>query len=155
MNYDKNYFLDQLRNGQDINVMGQHIADAMNAAMADYNAEQEAAREAEAERVAKVELTAKKKALGEEMVDLFREYAALTGNTAMDELEITDEDMDTLVEALDQTFALMGAMKELKVAIDSIPADKVVARNPKVNINTSRAKSDDEVLADFLATILK
>jgi hypothetical protein len=155
MNYDKNYFLDQLRNGQDINVMGQHIADAMNAAMADYNAEQEAARKAEADRVAKVELAAKKKDLGLQMVDLFREYAALTGNTAMDEMEITDEDMDTLVEALDQTFALMGAMKELKVAIDSIPADKIVARNPKININTSRAKSDDEVLADFLATILK
>ena len=155
MNYDKNYFLDQLRNGQDINTMGQHIADAMNAAIADFNAEQEAARKAEAERVAKVELTAKKKDLGLQMVDLFREYAALTGNTAMDEMEITDDDMDTLVEALDQTFALMGAMKELKVAIDSIPADKVVARNPKANINISRAKSDDEVLADFLATILK
>jgi hypothetical protein len=155
MNYDKNYFLDQLRNGQDINVMGQHIADAMNAAMADYNAEQEAARKAEADRVAKVELTARKKDLGLQMVDLFREYAALTGNTVMDEMEITDDDMDTLVEALDQTFALMGAMKELKVAIDAIPADKIVARNPKVNINTSRAKSDDEVLADFLATILK
>lgn len=155
MNYDKNYFLDQLHNGQDINVMGQHIADAMNAAMADFAAEQEAARKAEAERVAKVELTAKKKAIGEEIVDLFREYAALTGNTAMDEMEITDEDMDTLVEALDQTFALMGAMKELKVAIDSIPADKVVARNPKTRTATIHAKSDDEVLADFLATILK
>ena len=155
MNYDKNYFLDQLRNGQDINVMGQHIADAMNAAMADYNAEQEAARKAEAARVAKVELATKKKNLGLQMVDLFREYAALTGNTSMDEMEITDEDMDTLVEALDQTFALMGAMKELKVAIDSIPADKVVARNPKARTATIHAKSDDEVLADFLATILK
>jgi hypothetical protein len=155
MNYDKNYFLDQLRNGQDINVIGQAMADAMNAAVADYNAELEAAREAEAKRVAKVELTAKKKAIGEEIVDLFREYAALTGNTVMDELEVTDDDLDTLVEALDQTFTLMGAMKDLKVAIDSIPADKIVARNPKVNINTSRAKSDDEVLADFLATILK
>ena len=155
MNYDKNYFLDQLRNGQDINAIGQAMADAMNAAMADYTAEQEAARKAEAERVAKVELAARKKALGIEIVDLFREYAALTGNTAMDEMEITDEDLDTLIEALDQTFALMGAMKELKVAIDSIPADKIVARNPKININTSRAKSDDEVLADFLATILK
>ena len=155
MNYDKNYFLDQLRNGQDINTMGQHIADAMNAAIADYNAEQEAARKAEAERVAKVELAAKKKDLGLQMVDLFREYATLTGNTAMDEMEITDEDMDTLVEALDQTFALMGAMKELKVAIDSIPADKVVAHNPKTRTATIHAKSDDEVLADFLATILK
>ena len=155
MNYDKNYFLDQLRNGQDINAIGQAMADAMNAAMADFAAEQEAARKAEAERVAKVELTAKKKAIGEEIVDLFREYAALTGNTAMDEMEITDDDMDTLVEALDQTFALMGAMKELKVAIDSIPADKVVARNPKTRTATIHAKSDDEALADFLATIMK
>ena len=155
MNYDKNYFLDQLRNGQDISVMGQNIADAMNAAIADFAAEQEAARKAEAERVAKVELVAKKKAIGEEIVDLFREYAALTGNTAMDELEITDEDMDTLVEALDQTFALMGAMKELKVAIDSIPADKVVARNPKTRTATIHAKSDDEALAEFLTQIMK
>ena len=30
MNYDKNYFLDQLRNGQDINTIGQAMADAMN-----------------------------------------------------------------------------------------------------------------------------
>ena len=155
MNYDKNYFLDQLRNGQDINTIGQAMADAMNAAIADYNAEQEAARKAEAERVAKVELAAKKKDLGLQMVDLFREYAALTGNTAMDEMEITDDDLDTLVEALDQTFALMGAMKELKVAIDSIPADKVVARNPKTPTATLHIKSDDEVLADFLAQILK
>ena len=149
MNYDKNYFLDQLRNGQDINDIASSMADAMNAAMADFTAEQEVARKAEAERVAKVELTAKKKDLGLKMVDLFREYAALTGNTAMDEMEITDDDMDTLVEALDQTFALMGAMKELKEAVNSMPVDKV---NPKTRIHT---KSDDEVLADFLATILK
>lgn len=152
MNYDKNYFLDQLRNGQDINDIASSMADAMNAAMADFTVEQEAARKAEAERVAKVELAAKKKDLGLQMVDLFREYAALTGNNVMDEMDITDEDMDTLVEALDQTFALMGAMKELKVAIDSIPADKV---NPKTRTATIHAKSDDEVLADFLAQILK
>lgn len=153
MNYDKNYFLDQLRNGQDINAIGQAMADAMNAAMADYNAEQEAARKAEAERVAKVELTAKKKAIGEELVDLFREYAALTGNTAMDEMEITDNDLDTLVEALDQTFALMGAMKDLKTAIDNLPDEKVPVVHAKVKAN--KGKSDDEVLADFLASILK
>ena len=152
MNYDKNYFLDQLRNGQDINDIASSMADAMNAAMADFTAEQETARKAEAERVAKVELTAKKKDLGLKMVDLFREYAALTGNTAMDEMEITDEDMDTLVEALDQTFALMGAMKELKEAVNSIPADKA---NSKTRTATLHTKSDDEVLADFLATILK
>ena len=155
MVYDKNYFLDQLRNGQDINTMGQAMADAMNAAIADFNAEQEAARKAEADRVAKVELAAKKKDLGLKMVDLFRDYADLTGNTAMDEMEITDDDLDTLIEALDQTFALMGAMKELKAAIDAIPEDKVVARNPKTRTATIHAKSDDEALKEFLAQIMK
>ena len=155
MNYDKNYFLDQLRNGQDINAIGQAMADAMNAAMADYNAEQEAARKAEAARVAKVELAAKKKDVGLRMVDLCREYAALSGNTIMDEMEITDEDLDTLVEALDQTFALMGAMKELKVAIDAIPDDKVPMVHANMQKAKAKAKSDDEVLADFLASILK
>lgn len=151
MVYDKNYFLDQLRNGQDINTMGQAMADAMNAAIADFNAEQEAARKAEAERVAKVELAAKKKDLGLKMVDLFRDYADLTGNTAMDEMEFTDDDLDTLIEALDQTFALMSAMKDLKTAIDSIPEDKV----PMVHTKLQRAKtkSDDEVLRDFIASL--
>ena len=152
MNYDKNYFLDQLRNGQDINDIASSMADAMNAAMADYTAEQEASRKAEAEHVAKVELAARKKELSLKIVDLFREYASLTGNNVMDEMEITDEDMDTLVEALDQTFALMGAMKELKEAVNSMPVDKV---NPKTRTATLHVKSDDEVLADFLATILK
>lgn len=155
MNYDKNYFLDQLRNGQDINAIGQAMADAMNAAMADYNAEQEAARKAEAARVAKVELATKKKDVGLRMVNLCREYAALSGNTIMDEMEITDEDLDTLVEALDQTFALMGAMKELKVAIDAIPDDKVPMVHANMQKAKAKAKSDDEVLADFLASILK
>ena len=151
MVYDKNYFLDQLRNGQDINAMGQAMADAMNAAIADYTAEQKA----EADRVAKVELAAKKKDLGLKMVDLFRDYADLTGNTAMDEMEITDDDLDTLVEALDQTFALMGAMKELKTAIDAIPEDKLVGLNPKKRSATIHAKSDDEALKEFLTQIMK
>lgn len=151
MVYDKNYFLDQLRNGQDINAMGQAMADAMNAAIADYTAEQKA----EAERVAKVELVAKKKDLGLKMVDLFRDYADLTGNTAMDEMEFTDDDLDTLIEALDQTFALMGAMKELKTAIDAIPEDKLVGLNPKKRSATIHAKSDDEALKEFLAQIMK
>ena len=155
MDYDKNYFLNQLRNGQDINSIGQAMADAMNAAMADFTAEQEAARKAEAEKAAQTELVAKKKELSLKMVDLFREYASLTGNTVMDEMDITDEDMDTLVEALDQMFALMGAMKELKNAIEAIPEDKLVGLNPKKRSATIHAKSDDEALKEFLAQIIK
>lgn len=144
---DKNYFLNRLANGENINAIGNEIADMMNAAMAEHAAAQEAARKAEAERVAKVELATKKKDLGIKMIDLFREYAALTGNTVMNELEITEEDLDTLVEALDQTFALMGAMKDLKAAIDAIPDEKVPTVHAKLT------KSDDEILADFIASL--
>lgn len=148
---DKNYFLNRLANGENINAIGNEIADMMNAAMAEHAAAQEAARKAEAERVAKVELATKKKNLGIKMIDLFREYAALTGNTAMDELEITEDDLDTLVEALDQTFALMGAMKDLKAAIDAIPDEKVPTVHAK--LNKAKSKSDDEILADFIASL--
>lgn len=151
MVYDKNYFLDQLRNGQDINTIGQAMADAMNAAMADYTAEQEAVRKAEAEKATKAELAAKKKDLSLKMVDLFRDYAVLTGNTAMDEMEITDDDLDILVKALDQTFALMSAMKDLKVAIDAIPDEKVPTVHAK--LQKAKIKSDDEILADFIASL--
>lgn len=153
MVYDKNYFLDQLRNGQDINTIGQAMADAMNAAMADFAAEQEAARKAEAARVAKVELAAKKKDLGLKMVDLFREYAALTGNTAMDELEIDENDLDMLVQGLDQTFALMGAVKDLKTAIDNLPDEQVPVVHQK--LQKAKTKSDDEILADFIASLAR
>lgn len=147
MDYDKNYFLNQLRNGQDINAMGQAMADAMNAAMADYTAEQKA----ETEKTAQANLVAKKKELSLKMIDLFREYASLTGNTVMDEMDITEDDMNTLVETLDGTFALMGAMKELKNAIEAIPDEKV----PMVHTKLQRAKtkSDDEVLRDFIASL--
>lgn len=148
---DKNYFLNRLANGENINNIGNEIAAMMNEAIAEHEAAKEAARKAEAERVAKVELATRKKDLGVKMIDLFREYAALTGNTAMDELEITEEDLDTLVEALDQTFALMGAMKDLKAAIDAIPDEKVPTVHKKMN--KAKTKSDDEILADFIASL--
>ena len=151
MDYDKNYFLNQLRNGQDINSIGQAMADAMNAAMADYTAEQEAVRKAEAEKAEKANLVAKKKELSLKMVDLFREYASLTGNTFMDEMDITEDDMNTLVETLDGTFALMGAMKELKNAIEAIPDEKVHTVHTK--LQRAKTKSDDEILRDFIASL--
>lgn len=144
---DKDYFLNRLANGENINNIGNEIAAMMNEAIAEH----EAAKKAEAERAAKVELATKKKDLGNKMVDLFREYAALTGNTAMDGLEVTEEDLDTLVEALDQTFALMGAMKELKTAIENIPDEKVPTVHAK--LNKAKTKSDDEILADFIASL--
>ena len=153
MNYDKNYFLDQLRNGQDINTIGQAMADAMNAALADFNAEVEAAREAEAKRVAEATLTAQKRALAEEMTDLVLEYGELVAPGSTIDMELSESDLDLMVKTLDEMFQLMNAVQSLKVAIDSLPDEKVPVIHAKVKANKN--KTDDEVLADFLATILQ
>lgn len=149
MEISKEYFLSRLANGENINDIGNEIADMMNAAVA----EQEAARKAEAAKAAN--LAAQKKAVGLKIVDLFREYATLTGNNAMDGQEVTDADLDVLVEALDQTFTLMSAMKDLKDAINAIPDEKVPMVHAKLNRAKANAKSDDEVLADFIASLAR
>lgn len=149
MEISKEYFLSRLANGENINDIGNEIADMMNAAVA----EQEAARKAEAAKAAN--LAAQKKAVGLKIVDLFREYATLTGNNTMDGQEVTDADLDVLVEALDQTFTLMSAMKDLKDAINAIPDEKVPMVHAKLNRAKANAKSDDEVLADFIASLAR
>lgn len=147
---DKDYFLTRLANGEDINDIGANIADMMNAAMAEHNAKLDAARKAEAERVAKVELLAHKRALAEEMTDLVLEYGELVAPGSTVDMELSEEDLDLMVKTLDEMFQLMSAVKSLKATIDSLPDEKVPVIHTK-----AKPKSDDEALADFLATIFQ
>ena len=142
---DKDYFLTRLANGEDINDIGANIADMMNAAMAEHNAKLDAARKAEAKRAAEAELLAHKRALAEEMTDLVLEYGELVEPGSTVDMELSEEDLDLMVKTLDEMFQLMSAVKTLKVAIDSIDENKPVAK----------VKSDDEALADFLASIFQ
>ena len=150
---DKDYFLTRLANGEDINDIGNDIADMMNAAIAEHTAAQEAAREAEAKRVAEVELLAHKRALAEEMTDLVLEYGELVNPGSTVDMELSEEDLDLMVKTLDEMFQLMSAVKTLKVAIDNLPDE---ALKPATNIvKNKKVKTDDEALADFLATIFQ
>ena len=150
---DKNYFLTRLANGEDINDIGNDIADMMNAAIAEHTAAQEAAREAEAKRAAEVELLAHKRALAEEMTDLVLEYGELVEPGSTVDMELSEEDLDLMVKTLDEMFQLMSAVKTLKVAIDNLPDE---ALKPATNIvKNKKVKTDDEALADFLATIFQ
>ena len=138
---DKNYFLDRLANGEDMDVIGQEMAAMMNAAMTEYNAN----LEAEAKRQAEVEKEQAKRELMEELVEIIQELAILEGMDP-DDLQVTDEDMDQLVEAFTEMFA---AMRDLKKLFASIDTDKVAA--PKVRKATINVKpSDDQILADFI-----
>ena len=150
---DKDYFLTRLANGEDINDIGANIADMMNAAMAEHNAKLDAARKAEAKRVAEVELLAHKRALAEEMTDLALEYGELVEPGSTVDMELSEEDLDLMVKTLDEMFQLMSAVKTLKATIDNLPDEKVPIVHAKVKAN--KDKSDDEALADFLATIFQ
>ena len=138
---DKNYFLNRLANGEDMDVIGQEMAAMMNAAMAEHNAN----LEAEAKRQAEVEKEHAKRELIEEMVEIVQELAILEGMDP-DELQVTDEDVEQLVAAFTEMF---GAMRELKKMFASIDTDKVAA--PKVRTATINVKpTDDQILADFI-----
>ena len=140
---DKNYFLARLANGEDMNAIGQEMADMMNAAMAEYNAnlEAEAAKQAEAEK------EAAKRDLMEELVEIIQELAILEGMDP-DDLQVSDEDMDQLVAAFTEMFA---AMRDLKKMLAGLDAPKAVAHAPKVRKATINVKpSDDQILADFI-----
>ena len=140
---DKNYFLNRLANGEDMDTIGQEVAAMMNAAMTEHNAN----LEAEAKRQAEVEKEAAKRDLVEEMVDIIKELAILEGMDP-EEVTLSDKEMDQLVEAFSGMFA---AMRDLKKMFASLDTDKVVANAPKTRKAVINVKpSDDQILADFI-----
>lgn len=140
---DKNYFLNRLANGEDMDTIGNELAAMMTDAMNEHNAN----LEAEAKRQAEVEKEATKRGLVEEMVDIIKELAILEGMEP-EEVTLSDEEMDQLVEAFSGMFA---AMRDLKKMFASLDTDKVVAHAPKARKATIDVKpSDEQILADFI-----
>lgn len=140
---DKNYFLNRLANGEDMDTIGQEVAAMMNAAMVEHNAN----LEAEAKRQAEVEKEQAKRDLIEEMVDIIKELAILEGMEP-EEVTLSDEEMDQLVAAFTDMFA---AMRDLKKMFASLDTDKVIAHAPKTRKATIDVKpSDEQILADFI-----
>lgn len=140
---DKNYFLNRLANGEDMDTIGNELAAMMTDAMNEHNAN----LEAEAKRQAEVEKEAAKRGLVEEMVDIIKELAILEGMEP-EEVTLSDEEMDQLVAAFTDMFA---AMRDLKKMFASLDTDKVMAHAPKARKATIEVKpSDEQILADFI-----
>ena len=139
--FDKNYFLTRMRNGESIDQIGQSIADMMNEAVDAYEAEQAAAEKAQAKRDVMIRLT-----------DCIQEYAKLEGHGDLD-LSLTDEDIEVLTESLTQMFNTLSALKEFEASLSvtrSAPKSTPVFVKPA----SKTAKSDDEVLNDFIKSLL-
>ena len=146
MIYDKNYFLDQLRNGTSMDDMGQALANAMNEAQTAYAAEL-TVKEKEAEAAAMAQT---KRDMALDLVDIIRDYGRLVAPEAADILdEVDDEDIDAMVATLDEMFHMMTAMAQLKANLE-----KTYTQIPECKPIAKRAKSDDEVLAKFIASLM-
>ena len=130
---NKDYFMNRLANGENIDAIGEEIAAMMTAALAEHNAKVEAEKAMKA--AAEAEKEAAKRELIEEMVEIVQELAILEGMDP-DELKVTEEDMEQLIAAFTEMFA---AMRELKNLFAAAPKAKVV----------TKIKSDDDILAEF------
>lgn len=132
---DKNYFLNRLANGEDMDTIGNELAAMMTDAVNEHNAN----LEAEAKRQAEVEKEAAKRDLIVEMVDIVKELAILEGMDP-DEVTISDEEMDQMVEAFSEMFAVMRDLKKVIADLEAHNAPKAHKATP----------SDEQILADFI-----
>lgn len=142
--FDKNYFLDQLRNGTSMDDMGQALANAMNEAQTAYAAEV-AAKEKETEAAVMAQT---KRDMALDLIDIIRDYGRMVAPEAADILDnVDDEDIDAMVVTLDQMFQMMKSMAQLKINLE-----KAQAKSTKIPVK--HAKSDDDILANFIASLM-
>ena len=125
---DKNYFLDMMKNGEDIDTIAKNITDALNEAKVEMEAAQK-----------KNELAEKKLEIANEIALLFREYADLAYPDAAG--EIGKFEGEALVEIMDESFELLKGLYEIKNAF-AAPTKKIAKAPAK--------KSDDDILSEFL-----
>lgn len=137
---DKNYFLNRLANGEDMDAIGEEIAALMTEAVNEHNA----ALEAEAAKQAEVEKEAAKRDLIEKMVDIIKELAILEGMDP-DEMTLSDEEMDQLVAAFTELFATMRDLKKMFADLEA-RMDAPKPRKATIKVNPT----DEQILADFI-----
>ena len=130
MNITKDYFLDRLAAGENIDAIGQEMANMMNEALEAHRAAEEAKKAA----AAKAENEAAKRDIVEEMIELVQEYAILEGMDE-NEIKVSPEDVDAMVAAFTEMFAAMRQLKTLTARLD--------AKKPS-------HKSDDDILNEFV-----
>ena len=136
---DKNYFLARLANGEDIDRIGEDIADMMNAAVAEYEAKQEADQKAQTKR-----------AIMRDIIDSIKELAALEGMDPID-FETSDEELDMLVQSFTEMFQALNQIKKLGAMLENAAEQPIPQKNKPV---FKAPKSDDEVLNDFITSLL-
>ena len=141
-----NDILARLRNGESMDTIGQSIADILNEAQDAYDAELEAAKKAQAANA----LATQKRKLAEDFIHLMQDYGDLVCPGSRDILnDYTDEDLDEMIAAIDQMFNLLQFAIQMRTALEEKPQAK-----SRTISATKAPKSDDEVLANFIKSLI-
>jgi esterase/lipase len=131
---DKNYFLKRLAEGESIDAIGAAIADMMNAAVQEHEANKVAAAKAD-----------RKREIMKELCALIEEYGKLEN---MDEdFDITEEDIDALMKAFEEMFKTIKELKKIANALDHKIA---IVDDKSAKATLKQDPSDDEILANFI-----
>ena len=136
---DKNYFLARLANGEDINSIGEDIADMMTAAVAEHEAKQEANQKAQTKR-----------AIMRDIVDSIKKLAVLEGMNSID-FEVSSEELDVLVQSFTEMFQALTQIEKLSTLFEDTIEKSVPMENKPV---FKASRSDDEILSDFITSLL-
>lgn len=131
---NKDFFLNKLRSGESIDDIGTTIAALMNDAMADYEKEQ---------AIAAKKNDARKREIVLGITALLKEFATLEGADAED-LDLTDKEIETMIDALSDLFKTVTKLKKFKIATPIPPFLAGTKLNQKPEV------SDDEVLNNFI-----
>ena len=131
---NKDFFLNKLRSGESIDDIGTTIAALMNDAMAAYEAEK---------AIAAKKNDARKREIVVGITELLKEFAALEGADT-DDLDLTDEEIEAMIDALSDLFKTITKLKKFKIAtpMPSFLSGTKLNHKPEI--------SDDEVLSNFI-----
>lgn len=134
--FSREDILEQLRKGADASDIAQKMADAINGALSDFEAEKEKAKEAEAKKEKEMRTDAGK------IVDLMTGFY----NKYFGEIELNKEEREALVDAV------LGISRDAMKEIERI--NKVTKGMQDIFGAPSAEKEiDDEALRRFLATL--
>ena len=132
MNLEKNFLMKRLQDGETMDSIASEITDLLNEVAAEYAKSQSAAKK-----------RAQKEDIANRFRDLLVEYATIEYPELIPAMTMTEEDVDMMIDTFDDlfnSFKLLAAFSEPELK--------------KIDITSKQPKSDDEVLNNFISSLL-
>ena len=165
MNYSVEDILARIQNGDSVDEIAKEMTDALNEAKTQYEAaeakrqaELEAARKQAEEDARRNQEKEEKRALVDNILQSVIAYLEYIGHQDMVKqlIDLTDEDVDNLADALDAMVELTEMMEKIKLVEFGMPkgiflGDKAKSLNPVAKKVID--PTPDDIISEFLKTL--